>query len=59
MRISNTSQLRAIIAEPHQSIREKKIAALDSQAVEFIEKSPFLVLSTTDEKGSSIGIAKG
>ena len=59
MRISNTSQLRAIIAEPHQSIREKKIAALDSQAVEFIEKSPFLVLSTTDEKGRQSVSPKG
>jgi PPOX class probable FMN-dependent enzyme len=51
MRIENEAQLREIYSEPKGRASKKVLAALEKHARNFISQSPFLVLSTVDDKG--------
>ena len=54
MKISNLEQLQKLYGEAHPATAEKKSATLIKKAIDFIKKSPFIVLSTAAERGSSL-----
>jgi len=49
--VENEEELRSIIGFPSELVKRKVIPYLDSHCSDFISKSPFLVLSTADDKG--------
>ncbi|ALC89151.1 phosphohydrolase [Bacillus sp. FJAT-18017] len=49
--IKTEDELRALIGFPSELANNKAITYLDKNCVEFISKSPFLVISTSDEFG--------
>ena len=51
MRIDNPDQLRALYGEPNKRAKGKQLAVLDKHSIDFINKSPFFVLSTHDKSG--------
>ena len=57
--IQNMAELREVIGEEIPGLHEKNIDHLDQFAREFIEKSPFIVLSTADEAGRMDASPKG
>ncbi len=57
--ITNIEELRAVIGEEIPGLGEKNIDELDSFAIEFIEKSPFLILTTSDNEGRCDASPKG
>lgn len=59
MEITDIQQLREIIAEPSPGLEAKNIPYLDTFACDFISKSPFIILSTSDEDGRCDGSPKG
>ena len=59
MEITDIVQLREIIAEPSPGLEAKNIPYLDTFACDFISKSPFIILSTSDEEGRCDGSPKG
>lgn len=59
MEVDDIKALRKIIAEPSPGLEAKNISHLDAFAHEFISKSPFLILSTSDEEGRCDGSPKG
>jgi len=50
-RIQTAEQLRALVGEPHDLTRLKVFSELEETAVAFIERSPFLLLATSDADG--------
>jgi len=58
-RITTIDQLRALLGEPHPATPRKLLGALDSTAVEFIGRSPFLMLGTADAAGNQDVSPKG
>ena len=58
-RIETREALRAVIAEPHPGVEQKILQKLDAYAVEFLAKSPLLVLSTCDARGRLDASPKG
>ena len=57
--IAPEAELRAVIGPEPPGLAEKNQPALDDFAVEFIAKSPFLVLSTADAEGRIDASPKG
>ncbi|WP_332634941.1 MSMEG_1061 family FMN-dependent PPOX-type flavoprotein [Halalkalibacter flavus] len=49
--IDTEEQLRQIIGFPSELVNKKVISYLDQNCLEFISKSPFLVISTSDKLG--------
>ncbi len=58
-RVSSSTQLRAIIGDPGELAPKKVMGALDELAADFIRRSPFLVLATTDAEGNMDASPKG
>src|SRR5271168_3796498 len=58
-RITSVEQLRAIMGEPGKLVPLKLLTALDDTAMEFIRRSPFLVLATADADGNQDASPKG
>jgi uncharacterized protein len=58
-RISSTAELRSIIGEPGELVPKKVMHTLDQMAADFIRRSPFLVLATTDAEGNLDASPKG
>ncbi len=58
-RVSSTPQLRSIIGDPGELAPKKVMGALDEMATDFIRRSPFLVLATTDAEGNLDASPKG
>jgi PPOX class probable FMN-dependent enzyme len=58
-RVSSVEQLRTIIGEPGQLVPLKLLTALDDAAIDFIRRSPFLVLATADADGNQDASPKG
>lgn len=50
-KITTLTQLRALLGEKIPKVDEKVHATLNKQAVEFIERSPLLLLATADAQG--------
>ena len=57
--IASEADLQAVIGQPPAGLAEKNQPALDDFAIEFIAKSPFLVLSTADAEGRMDASPKG
>jgi PPOX class probable FMN-dependent enzyme len=58
-RITSVAQLRGLISEPNKMVRAKVLTELDSLAIDFIQRSPFLVLATADADGNQDASPKG
>ena len=58
-RITSVAQLRSLISEPNALVRMKVLTELDDLAIDFIKRSPFLVLSTADADGNQDASPKG
>jgi uncharacterized protein len=58
-RVSSTAQLRSIIGEAGELVAKKVMHTLDDMAADFIRRSPFLVLATTDAEGNLDASPKG
>jgi len=58
-RITSVAQLRSLISEPNAMVRMKVMSELDDLAIDFIKRSPFLVLSTADTEGNQDASPKG
>jgi PPOX class probable FMN-dependent enzyme len=58
-RITTISQLREIIGEPSPLTAKKVLRELDQLAIDFISRSPFLVLGTADAEGNQDVSPKG
>jgi len=58
-RITSVTQLRGLVSEPGAMVRKKLLTELDSLAVDFIKRSPFLVLATADAEGNQDASPKG
>ena len=58
-RITTVAQLRSLISEPSAMVRMKVMPALDELAIDFISRSPFLVLATADAAGNQDASPKG
>ena len=51
-RVTTIEQLRGLIGEPYPIVKHKLWSALDEMAIDFIKRSPFLVLGTADADGN-------
>ena len=58
-RIETVAQLQALIGEPNPMTPKKLFSALDEAAMDFIRRSPFLVLATADAEGYEDASPKG
>lgn len=58
-RIETVAQLQALIGEPNPMTPKKLFSALDDAAIDFIGRSPFLVLATADAQGNEDASPKG
>jgi PPOX class probable FMN-dependent enzyme len=58
-RVGSIAQLRSIIGEPGELVPKKVMGALDEMATDFIRRSPFLVLATSDAQGNVDASPKG
>ena len=58
-RVTSIDQLSAIMGEPGQLTPLKLLTALDDTAIDFIQRSPFLVLSTAGADGNQDASPKG
>jgi PPOX class probable FMN-dependent enzyme len=58
-RIETVAQLQALIGEPSPMTPKKLLSVLDEAAMDFIRKSPFLVLATADAQGDEDASPKG
>jgi len=51
MKIENLDQLRKLYGFPSGRAKDKVFPSLDKHAISFIEKSPFVVISTSNKEG--------
>lgn len=58
-RISSVAELRALIGSPSELVPHKLWTALDETCTEFIQRSPFLLLATSDAGGNMDVSPKG
>jgi PPOX class probable FMN-dependent enzyme len=58
-KITTIEELRNIIGDEIPGLEDKNIDHLDEYAVAYIERSPFLILSTADENGRCDASPKG
>ena len=58
-RIETVAQLQALLGEPNPMTPKKLFSALDEAAMDFIRRSPFLVLATADGQGNEDASPKG
>ena len=59
MQITTIERLRAKIGSPHPSTETKKYTALNEEALEFINASPFLVMTTSSSANNLDASPKG
>ncbi|MGH7913512.1 MAG: MSMEG_1061 family FMN-dependent PPOX-type flavoprotein [Candidatus Binataceae bacterium] len=58
-RVTTVDQLRTLIGQPHPTTPRKLLRALDDTAIDFIGRSPFLVVGTADAEGNQDVSPKG
>jgi uncharacterized protein len=58
-RIETVAQLQALLGEPNPMTPKKLFSALEEAAMDFIRRSPFLVLATADAMGNEDASPKG
>ena len=59
MKIETVDQLREVVGHPNPATEQKKSSSLTNDAIEFIGKSPLLLLATTSENGAMDVSPKG
>ena len=59
MKITNISELRELYGFPSGRAKDKVLIELEPHAVHFINNSPFVVVSTIDEKGNMDASPRG
>ena len=59
MKIETVDQLREVVGHPNPATEQKKSSGLTNDAIEFIGKSPLLLLATTSESGAMDVSPKG
>lgn len=59
MTITNLSQLRELYDQPNERASGKQLSKLDKHAVNFINNSPFLILSTVSKNGEMDSSPRG
>ena len=57
--IETVDELHAVVGQPFPGLAEKNMDFIDDYARDFIAKSPFMVLSTSDENGRVDASPKG
>ncbi len=57
--ISTEEELRKILGQPSERALKKVISSLDHHCVDFLSKSPFLVLSTANKLGECDASPRG
>ncbi|GEB32906.1 pyridoxamine 5'-phosphate oxidase family protein [Brevibacillus parabrevis] len=57
--ITSETQLREIFGEPSRLVQNKVITQLDDHCRNYIAQSPFLIISTADEKGNCDASPRG
>lgn len=57
--ISTRDQLRAVTGQPAPRVRDKVMSALSEHGKDFIARSPFLLIGSSDEKGNGDVSPKG
>jgi PPOX class probable FMN-dependent enzyme len=58
-RIETVAQLQALLGEPNPMTPKKLQSTLDQAAIDYIRRSPFLVLATSDAQGNEDVSPKG
>jgi uncharacterized protein len=58
-RVETVAQLQTLIGEPNPLTPKKLFSALDEAAIDFIARSPFIVLATADAEGNQDASPKG
>jgi len=58
-RIETVAQLQALLGEPSPMTPKKLHSTLDQAAIDYIRRSPFLVLATSDAQGNQDASPKG
>jgi uncharacterized protein len=58
-RVETVAQLQTLIGEPNPLTPKKLFSALDEAAIDFIGRSPFIVLATADAQGNQDASPKG
>ena len=58
-RIENAEALRTLLGSPSDLVRRKIHPQLNARAIDFIGKSPMLMLSTADAQGNATVSPKG
>lgn len=59
VRIETIEQLRAVLGHPNETTQAKICSRLTSQAIEFVRRSPLLILATADRNGMPTASPKG
>ncbi|MFS0863170.1 pyridoxamine 5'-phosphate oxidase family protein [Fredinandcohnia sp. 179-A 10B2 NHS] len=57
--LKTEQELRDIVGFPNELVRNKSISFLDHNCINFITKSPFLIISSADEYGNCDASPKG
>jgi PPOX class probable FMN-dependent enzyme len=58
-RIETAAQLQALLGEPSPMTPKKLLTELDAAGIDYIRRSPFLVLATADAQGNQDASPKG
>ena len=59
MKIENEQQLRELYGYPKGRSKDKVFGTLDKHAINFIENSPFLIISTVSKDGKMDASPRG
>lgn len=59
MRIETVEQLRSVLGHPNETTQAKIYSRLTAQAMEFIGRSPLMILATADHSGMPTASPKG
>ena len=59
MKVTTEAELRQFIPAANEAVQAKKSKSLDEQATGFIQRSPFVVISTADANGRITASPKG
>ncbi|WP_169544790.1 pyridoxamine 5'-phosphate oxidase family protein [Sneathiella aquimaris] len=59
MSINSLEELRAIYGEPKEAVLKKILPSLEDHGKNFIARSPFLIMSTSDKNGRADASPKG
>jgi PPOX class probable FMN-dependent enzyme len=59
MRIETVEQLRVVLGQPNETTQAKIYSRLTDQAIEFVKRSPLMIVATADRNGMPTASPKG